>query len=74
VALFLSFTQQVKQRVVVVRVEMPVVGCVEIVQKVPEASLLLTLAGGNDPHVEHPLLYVWSGDSALLQKLPEPLR
>ena len=27
-----------------------------------------------DPHVEHPLLYVWSGDSALLQKLPEPLR
>ena len=27
-----------------------------------------------DPHVEHPLLYVWSGDCALPQKLPEPLR
>ena len=23
-----------------------------------------------DPHVEHPLLYVWSGDSASPQKLP----
>ena len=40
-------------------------------QPLDEASYSLLLGTLLDPHVEHPLLYVWSGDSASPQKLPE---